>query len=243
MSADRAGRTRAVLFDYGLTLVTFSFPRDCLLRMLEGYRDEIVAALPPAHRDTSALDLLDRVLVRIEADLPALGGEAEIDYLAFYAAGWRDAGYELPAGLLYRLLDAEQRCWDSAVEAAPGMFHVLHSLREAGIRTGICSNAPFPPEMMRRQVQGLGLAPLLDAVVFSSEVGRRKPAPEPYLAALAALDVPAEATLFVGDRVAEDYEGPRRVGMRAVLCTALAHHSVPDGLPTIGSLQQLEDWL
>jgi putative hydrolase of the HAD superfamily len=93
--------------------------------------------------------------------------------------------------------------------------------------------------MMRRQIETNGIAGLVDAVVFSSEVGRRKPAPELYQTALEAIGVSAERTLFVGDRVREDYEGPRALGMRAVLLTAHAEEPPPDGVPTIASLSEL----
>jgi putative hydrolase of the HAD superfamily len=83
----------------------------------------------------------------------------------------------------------------------------------------------------------------VDAVVFSSEVGRRKPAPELYLAALDRLGVPAAEALYVGDRVAEDYDGPRRVGMRAVVCTALARRPVGEGVPTIARLEDLAGYV
>ena len=49
----------------------------------------------------------------------------------------------------------------------------------------------------------------------------------------------ASETLHVGDRVLEDYEGPRRLGMRAVLCTALARTPAPEGIPTISTLSEL----
>ena len=93
--------------------------------------------------------------------------------------------------------------------------------------------------MMRRQVASNGITELVDAVVFSSEVGRRKPAPEVYQAALAAIGAPPERTLFVGDRVREDYEGPRALGMRAVVVTAHADEIPPDGIPAIRSLAEL----
>jgi len=82
-------------------------------------------------------------------------------------------------------------------------------------------------------------AALMDAMVFSSALGRRKPAPEVYQAALEAVGVEADRALFVGDRVREDYEGPRSVGMRAVICVAHATEPPPDGIPTIASLKDL----
>ena len=240
MPPDGSPRTQAVLFDYGLTLVAFEFPRECLLASLEGFRDEIAAATgAPA---PLAEALVSKVLEPIEDRLPDLG-EDEVDYLALYADAWRAAGLQLSGDLLYRILDAEQGCWDRAVRPAPGLFEALGPLRAAGLKLAICSNAPFPPELMRRQVEALGIAALMDAVVFSSEIGRRKPAPELYLAALERLGVAPAAALFVGDRPREDYQGPRRLGMRAVLCSALAREPIPAGLPVIDSLGQLQAYL
>ena len=93
--------------------------------------------------------------------------------------------------------------------------------------------------MLHRQLRVNGIEAAVDVAVFSSEVGRRKPAPELYLAALGRLGVAAAETLHVGDRLLEDYEGPRRLGMEAVLCTALAREAPPDGVPTIERLGDL----
>jgi len=93
---------------------------------------------------------------------------------------------------------------------------------------------------MLRQLRAAGIAERMDAVVFSSAIGRRKPAPEPYLAALRELGLPAAAVLFVGDRVREDYEAPLALGMRAVLCGELARHAPPPGAAAIASLAELE---
>jgi putative hydrolase of the HAD superfamily len=121
----------------------------------------------------------------------------------------------------------------------PEAVRVLTWLREQGIKRVVCSNAPFPPEMMHRQVTSNGVAKLMDSVLFSSQFGRRKPAPEIYRAALEAAGVSADRALFVGDQVREDYEGPRAIGIRAVICTAHAAQSPPEGIPTIASLAEL----
>ena len=223
---------RAVLFDYGLTLVTFSFPRRELLAALEEVRPWLGAGAP------DAATLLRDVLEPLDAGLATLG-EDEIDYLDYFARGWRRAGFDLPRDTLYRILDLEQRCWDGAARLAPDVTVTLEALRARGLRLGIVSNAPFPPEMLHRQLRRLGLAERVDAAVFSSEIGRRKPAPELYRAALERLGVAPDETLYVGDRLLEDYEGPRRLGMPAVLCTALAREPAPAGVPTIARLSEL----
>lgn len=232
--------TGAILFDYGGTLVSFSFPRQPLLAVLDEARPEIAAA---AGRPVpAAAELMTAVLEPLETDLDTLG-EDEVDYMDLYAAAWRRAGLDLPRDLLWRILDREQTCWDAAVRVAEGAATVLARLRAAGLRLAIASNAPFPPPMMHRQLARTGLGPLVDAAVFSSEVGRRKPAPELYLAALERVGVAPERALYVGDQVEEDLNGPLRVGMRAVLCRALARVPPPPGVPAIDSLAGLEGLL
>jgi HAD superfamily hydrolase (TIGR01509 family) len=227
---------RAVLFDYGLTLVSFTYPRAGLLRVLEEARPLLGPDAP------DAATLLREVLEPLEDELDAIG-EDEVDYLAVYDRAWRRAGLEVPAETLYRILDLEQRCWDRTVQVVPDAPATLARLRARGLRTAIVSNAPFPPEMLHRQVRDNGLAGLVDVVLFSSEIGRRKPAPEPYLAALERVGAAPDEALFVGDRVVEDHDGPRRLGMRAVLCTALARRPIPDGVPTIARLSELDAFL
>jgi putative hydrolase of the HAD superfamily len=170
-------------------------------------------------------------------------GEDEVTYADVYRATWRRAGLDLPSELLHEILDAEQQCWDRAVQVDPHAAQLLSWLKEKGIKRAVCSNAPFPPEMMHRQVTSNGIAQLMDVVLFSSQFGRRKPAPEIYRAALEAVGVAADRALFVGDRVREDYEGPRAVGMRAVICTAHATEMPPAGIPTIRSLADLPGML
>jgi HAD superfamily hydrolase (TIGR01509 family) len=228
--------TEAVLFDYGRTLVTFTYPQAGLLEVIERFRPAISRATgmpaPQAER------IMQEVLMPLEALIESPEMD-EVSYLDVYSGAWSRAGIELPGSLLYEVLDAEQRVWDAVAQVDPEAPRVLGWLRERGIKRAVCSNAPFPPEMMLRQVDRNGIAALVDAVVFSSQLGRRKPAPELYRAALEAVGVEPARALFVGDRVREDYEGPRAVGMRAVICSAHTASPPPDGIPTIASLADL----
>ena len=225
--------TDGVLFDYGRTLVTFTYPTEELLRVLEEFRPRIAAALgvPAPEAET----ILHDVLLPLEEYIASMS-EDEVDYVDVYRDTWHRAGLRLPDDLLHEILDAEQRCWDRAVKVDDDARPLLVWLGGQGIRRGICSNAPFPPDMMRRQLTSHSILRLVDAAVFSSDVGRRKPAQEMYRAALEALGTAPERTLFVGDRVREDYEGPRALGMRALIVTAYAEERPPDGVPTIESL-------
>src|SRR5207302_10431426 len=100
---------------------------------------------------------MESVLGPLEAliDAPV---EDEVPYVEVFASAWRRAGLHLPAELLHEILDAEQRVWDRAARVDEQAPAVLSWLRERGVKRAICSNAPFPVAMMRRQVAGNGLA-------------------------------------------------------------------------------------
>lgn len=228
--------TQAVLFDYGRTIVTFAYPTEDLLRVLDRFRPRIEAALGVPAPEARAI--LDSVLLPLEEYVGSMS-EDEIDYMDVYRTTWERAGMRLPDELLSEILDAEQQCWDRAVTVDGDAVATLRWLGERNVLRALCSNAPFPADMMRRQVASNGLAELVDAAVFSSDVGKRKPAPEMYVAALEAVGADAAHALFVGDRVREDYEGPRALGMRAVVVTRHAEAEPRDGVPTIASLAEL----
>jgi putative hydrolase of the HAD superfamily len=232
--------TRGVLFDYGRTLVTFDYPTEELLQVIRRFRLRISSALGAPAPDAEAI--LKDVLLPLEQHVGSTS-EVEVDYMDVYRDTWASAGMKLPDELLHDILDAEQMCWDRAVRLDPDALPVLSWLGVHGIKRSVCSNAPFPPEMMRRQVNTNGIGDVVDAVVFSSEIGRRKPAPEMYRAALDAIGVQPRNALFVGDRMREDYEGPRALGMRAVILTAHVDAPLPEGIPTIASLTEVPSLL
>ena len=231
---------QGVLFDYGRTLVTFEYPTEELLGVIRQFRPRIEATLGAPAPEAEAI--LENVLLPLEQFVGSVS-EDEVDYMEVYRETWALAGMRLPDALLYEILDAEQMCWDRAARLDPDALQVLSWLGVHGIKRAVCSNAPFPPEMMRRQVETNGVAEGADAVVFSSEIRKRKPAAEIYLAALEAIGVDPQHALFVGDRVREDYEGPRAIGMRAVIFTAHAEAPPADGIPTISSLTEVADLL
>lgn len=230
----------AVVFDYGNTLITFEYPTDELLEVMDLYRVRIGQAAgrpaPPSQ------ELMDSILLPLERLLGTIG-EQEVVYFDIYRQAWHRAGLELPDDLLLEMLDAEQLVWDRKMTVIDGAIDVLSGLKSRGLKLGLCSNASFPAEMMRRQVETNGLAGVIDAIVFSSAVGKRKPAPEIYAAVLTDLGVEAGRSLFVGDRVREDYEGPIAFGMSAVICTAHSVTPVPGEVRTISSLREIEGLL
>ncbi|MCL4430426.1 MAG: HAD family hydrolase [Chloroflexi bacterium] len=82
-------------------------------------------------------------------------------------------------------------------------------------KLGIISNFAIP-ECVQKLLRGSNLAELFDVVVVSAAVNKRKPSPEIFQSTLRALGVSASETVFVGDTIDADIEGPKAVGMKAI---------------------------
>ncbi len=93
---------------------------------------------------------------------------------------------------------------------------VLRTLRAAGLRTGLITNASSPMWMRDRELQALGLIDLLDVRLTAGDVGHLKPHPRPFEVALERLGVASDEAVFVGDRLYDDVVGAQSAGMRAV---------------------------
>ena len=78
----------------------------------------------------------------------------------------------------------------------PGIDALLRALRAAGCRTGIISNKP---DSAVQPLYEAFFADTMDTAVGEREGIRRKPAPDTVDAALAALGMPKEGAVYVGD--------------------------------------------
>ncbi|HXA27893.1 MAG TPA: HAD family hydrolase [Candidatus Angelobacter sp.] len=217
----------AVLFDYGLTLMTYTRPEAALHR---AYARVAAAIGDPRWTAGALLDAVhDRVDARVAAH-EAAGSLEEIDITAAHSEAYRELGIDLDPHQLDAAMREEQVAWWEGIHVAPDAPPTLRTLRDNGLRLGICSNAPYRPASMREQLAHVGLLPLLDAVVFSSEVGWRKPSPRIFAAALAALGADPRTTVHVGDRLREDVDGAHAAGLRAILLRE-HHDDPPEWLP------------
>jgi putative hydrolase of the HAD superfamily len=211
------GPVAAVLFDYGLTLVRFERPDAAI----DAAQAEIARCIAEAgHSPPSPGTLRAEVHDRVEAEVSAHengGALEEIDIVDVERRAFAALGLDLDDDLRDRCSRIVQEAWFAGVRVYPEVPGVLATLRSAGLRLGVCSNAAYRPASMREQLRHVGLGDLVDAAVFSSEVGWRKPSPRIFRAALAALGATPYTTVFVGDRLREDVGGAHGAGMRAVL--------------------------
>ena len=208
----------AVFFDYGHTLVDLKRPETHLLRAYHEINQRLELELQ--RKVPQAADLLVSVSEKVD-DLIGqsyrTGSEQEVDIADLYREALEGIGITCQAETLAWVIDQEQVAWFNGVLPSPHLRPVLESLRDAGLRLCIVSNAAFPPRSMRDQLRHLGVFDLFDATVYSSEVGVRKPNSAIYAQALRQTEVAADRALFIGDRLREDIRGPRQCGIAAVL--------------------------
>jgi HAD superfamily hydrolase (TIGR01509 family) len=112
-------------------------------------------------------------------------------------------------------IDREHEVWRAQYRVLASAAALLESLRDRGLKTGLVANSwPDPARVLRADAEALGLAAHLDVLVFSAEVGVRKPAPEIFLRACRELSLDPAAALFVGDDLRNDVQGAADLGMK-----------------------------
>ncbi|HVB14378.1 MAG TPA: HAD family hydrolase [Candidatus Dormibacteraeota bacterium] len=231
-----ADRPTGICFDYGRTLVDFARP----VAAIAAAGATLAAELPLAGSSwTGTAGELGLALDRLVDQLVAEGQRAD---------PWREVDIEvIHQEALHRLLGvrpspelsasagaALQRAWATGVVPIEPAREVLATLKERGFRLALCSNAPFPAQLMHQQLERLDLRRYLDAVLFSSEIGWRKPDPRIFAEMLRRFRLPAQAVWFLGDEWEADIEGARAAGMRAILA--------PGSRAPVAGAEQLAQW-
>src|SRR3954447_7027333 len=161
-------------------------------------------------------------------ELFASDAEEDFDHLEMLARCFRDLGAELSEEDVR--LYAEASLWEGEMLLFPHTHALLDSLRARGLKTAIVSNTSVPGWLLEPVLSKQGLASRIDAAVFSSEVGKRKPHPLIFRRALDELGVEPGNALFVGDRVRQDVRGARDAGMVTVQALWSRADEHPDGV-------------
>lgn len=128
---------------------------------------------------------------------------------------------------LHRRLEMEL----ASIEPYHDAVEAISLLKEAGIKTGVCSNlaSPYGPKVRE-------IFPHMDGYAFSYEVGALKPYPGIYQSICTLMDVePGHyfgdelgRVLMIGDSQRCDRDGPRVVGISGFYLDRTGHGKIHD---------------
>ncbi len=213
---------RAVLFDIGSTLWSSPAEDPGALSYCYGRgRDALIAHFGDAPPIQALIDAVEGYFAEWEdlwkADNSKILQAPTADFVGEALA---KLGLAPPADVLATFTDAilETSIY-TAKTLAPeeGMPEALAALKGLGVRLGCVSNAFMGAAVLDRILDERALGPYCEITVSSCELGYRKPHPRIYEEALKAMSLAGPDTVFVGDRIDADVEGPSTLGMRTVL--------------------------
>jgi putative hydrolase of the HAD superfamily len=117
----------------------------------------------------------------------------------------------------------------------PGTRELLLRLRKK-YRLGVISNADGKIAGILNQC---GIGDCFETITDSGVVGKEKPHPIIFEAALRSLGVSPDQSLYTGDVYAVDYLGATQVGMHSILFDVAGAYK-DKGVPRVESLEELE---
>lgn len=116
--------------------------------------------------------------------------------------------------------------WNTGVRYLDGVAEMLERLTKR-FGLAVITNT-HDPALVPDHLEAMGVSRLFRRVVTSVEFGTRKPAPDIFHHTLAALEVPAEHCVYVGDSYEADYLGARAAGIRPLLIDPAGSAPVAD---------------
>lgn len=147
-----------------------------------------------------------------------------IDEEAFWLRLAEENGGRFPVGWKRAFIDQTNHFSNRREE----MFTLVKDLKSNGYRVALFSDvSQWQAEAFRTN----GDYDLFSPVVLSCEIGARKPTPQSYAKLFELLGAEAKDCIFIDDR-AENIEGAKRAGMRAILFTT--QKKLQEGLLELG---------
>jgi putative hydrolase of the HAD superfamily len=136
---------------------------------------------------------------------------AQLNAETYWNAVAHDLGRKLTREGVQHLTQLDNTQWTNI---NPQMLEFAWRAQDAGLKIGILSNMQF--DMLAAMRSKFAWLARFDAQIYTCELGSVKPEPEAYNAALKALGVAAENSIFLDDKQV-NIDGARAVGMHALL--------------------------
>lgn len=141
--------------------------------------------------------------------------------------GFARLGYPARPAELLAALDGYAAAVDGWATPYADAAATLATLRARGYRLGLLSNTWWAASWHNADLAAHGLAPLLDTLVYTSDLPHSKPHPWVFGEVARRLGVAPDACVMVGDRPLDDIAGALAAGMRGVLKTNGAPRPCP----------------
>jgi HAD superfamily hydrolase (TIGR01549 family) len=224
---------KAVTFDFWNTLISYKSRKD---------RDDQIdlrnRLMHDAFREFGHdidLETLDKHLYasNIESDQRRFRDRREVTARWTIHLFLRKLGVENPDIDLFRELlriydDSLLEVGTTAIDGVPETLATIHGM---GITIGLICNTGHG-HTMRRLLDRYDLTKFFEVLIFSDELGWRKPNRRIFQEALARLGfVKPDEALHVGDRMEFDVRGAKRMGIHAVFFDKYQFHPIPDDAP------------
>lgn len=202
---------KAVVFDYGNTLVEFGKTQVMYCDMALGNT---------LFRHFGKYDQEKLTAIRNRDRLAPYGGDPpeyrENDMVAITTAMVRELfGVEPEPEQIADILHTRFDIFVRTVRAPDYLPELLKKLGRK-YRLGVLSNYP-DGNAIRESLRQTGLEKYFDAVVVSADLGLVKPHPVPFITILDALRVKAGRAALVGDNWLADVQGGKQAGLQVIL--------------------------
>jgi HAD superfamily hydrolase (TIGR01662 family) len=218
----------AVFFDVDFTLI---YPGPTFQGT--GYRDFCAA-----HGVAVDPDAFDAAVLAASSLLAPTGDVYDAEIFIQYTSriiegmGGRGPGVDRAAREIY---DQWSACHH--FEMYEDVPEVLRALHAAGVKIGLISNTQRSLTAFESHFE---LDGLFAVAISSFDHGYMKPHPSIFESALKQVSARPHEAVMVGDSLAHDIEGARKLGMRAVLVSRGGHTpACPPDVPVIRSLREL----
>jgi len=214
-AALRQRALRQMVADVGCTI-----PDETFLAEYRASGEEAERWWREEHRGYTARDRITWMLNRLSVTRPD-----DCEHVARAIAAVDEALLQLPPPLFAGAADC--------IRALSARFQ-LAIISDTGFASG---------QAQDRLLKQDGLRDYFACTIYSADVGHAKPRPEPFAAALSALNVAPEETLHVGDNERTDVRGALDAGMRAIRIDVVREGGATEGEGVVRSLRELTELL
>ena len=143
-----------------------------------------------------------------------------------------------PEDMAIEIARAYRSAYAEHMHPVAGAIELAARLRHEGLRLVIVTNNIVVEQ--RLKLDRIGLAPWVDALITSEEVGVAKPGAGIFEAALAAAGARREEAVMFGDAWHTDIVGGRALGLRVVWLNRFDDASPDASVPELRSLEPVE---